>query len=245
MREVVPGWRPRPWPPGWPPSPGPHPPGASQTAPFRSRRYRRSVLSKSWRACTGHSCRPQMPAPEPSRPRPEGRPTGAAVSAQAMPSWETNIPACSYNGRATAPRTESVARRSVTQRMLPRLDLGCTVLREPTMSYSGEAQEKREMAARARRLAGSVTAEADRERLVRTARQLEREAQELEDQADVGAAGRTALHPGGKRNRPSLAVIFTPQDETSTSTTRSLCLSPSAPVRHASPLTEIQSRRLT
>jgi hypothetical protein len=56
------------------------------------------------------------------------------------------------------------------------------------MSYSGEAQEKREMAARARRLAGSLAAEADRERLVRTARQLEREAQELEDQADVQAA---------------------------------------------------------
>jgi hypothetical protein len=52
------------------------------------------------------------------------------------------------------------------------------------MSYSGEAQEKREMAARARRLAGSVTAEADREKLIRTARQLEQEAQELEDQAD-------------------------------------------------------------
>ena len=57
------------------------------------------------------------------------------------------------------------------------------------MSYSAEAQEKREMAARARRLAGSVTtAQADRERLIRTALQLEREAQELEDQADMGAA---------------------------------------------------------
>jgi hypothetical protein len=52
------------------------------------------------------------------------------------------------------------------------------------MSYSAEAQEKREMAARARRLAGSVTAEADREGLIRTAQQLEKEAQELEDQAD-------------------------------------------------------------
>lgn len=51
------------------------------------------------------------------------------------------------------------------------------------MSYSAEAQEKREMAARARRLAGSVTAEADREGLLRTAEHLEREAQELEDQA--------------------------------------------------------------
>lgn len=52
------------------------------------------------------------------------------------------------------------------------------------MSYSAEAQEKREMAARARRLAGSVTAEADRQGLLRTAQQLEEEAQELEDQAD-------------------------------------------------------------
>ena len=51
------------------------------------------------------------------------------------------------------------------------------------MSYSAESQEKREMAARARRLAGSVTAEADREGLLRTARHLEKEAQELEDQA--------------------------------------------------------------
>lgn len=56
------------------------------------------------------------------------------------------------------------------------------------MSYSAEAQEKREMAGRARRLAGSLTAEADRERLIRTAEQLEREAQELEDQADARAA---------------------------------------------------------
>lgn len=56
------------------------------------------------------------------------------------------------------------------------------------MPYSAEAQEKREMAARARRLAGSVTAQADREGLICTARQLEREAQELEGQADVGAA---------------------------------------------------------
>jgi hypothetical protein len=52
------------------------------------------------------------------------------------------------------------------------------------MSYSGEAQEKREMAARARRLAGSVTLEADRERLIRTAKQLEKEAQELQNQAE-------------------------------------------------------------
>ena len=51
------------------------------------------------------------------------------------------------------------------------------------MSYSAEAQEKREMAARARRLAGSVTAEADRQGLLRTAQQLEKEAQELEAQA--------------------------------------------------------------
>ncbi len=56
------------------------------------------------------------------------------------------------------------------------------------MSYSAEAQEKREMAARARRLAGSVTAQADREGLIRAALQLEGEARELEDQADGGAA---------------------------------------------------------
>jgi hypothetical protein len=56
------------------------------------------------------------------------------------------------------------------------------------MSYSAEAQEKREMAARARRLAGSVAAEAERQGLIRTARQLEREAQELEDQADTQAS---------------------------------------------------------
>jgi hypothetical protein len=56
------------------------------------------------------------------------------------------------------------------------------------MSYSAESQEKREMAARARRLAGSVTAEADREGLIRTAQQLEKEAQELEDQAGGRAA---------------------------------------------------------
>ncbi len=56
------------------------------------------------------------------------------------------------------------------------------------MSYSAEAQEKRQMAARARRLAGSAAAEADREGLLRSARQLEREAQELEDQADGRAA---------------------------------------------------------
>jgi hypothetical protein len=56
------------------------------------------------------------------------------------------------------------------------------------MSYSAEAQEKRQMAARARRLAGSVTAEADREGLIRAAQQLEREAQELEDRADGDAA---------------------------------------------------------
>jgi hypothetical protein len=55
------------------------------------------------------------------------------------------------------------------------------------MSYSAEAQEKREIAARARRLAGSVTTEPDRERLIRTAHQLENEAQELEDQADLDA----------------------------------------------------------
>ena len=55
------------------------------------------------------------------------------------------------------------------------------------MSYSAEAQEKRELAARARRLAGSVTREADREGLIRTARQLESEAQELQGQADLQA----------------------------------------------------------
>jgi hypothetical protein len=56
------------------------------------------------------------------------------------------------------------------------------------MSYSAEAQEKREMAARARRLAGSVKAPADREALIRTARQLESEAGELENKADGQAA---------------------------------------------------------
>ena len=56
------------------------------------------------------------------------------------------------------------------------------------MSYSGEAQEKREMAARARRLAGSVTKESERQGLIRAAQQLEKEAQELEDRADLGAA---------------------------------------------------------
>jgi hypothetical protein len=55
------------------------------------------------------------------------------------------------------------------------------------MSYSAEAQEKREMAARARRLAGSLTTDADREGLIRTARQLESEAQELEGRADLQA----------------------------------------------------------
>ncbi len=65
------------------------------------------------------------------------------------------------------------------------------------MSYSAEAQEKREMAARARRLAGSVTAEADRQGLVRTAQQLEREAQELEDRADAQAADGDS--PPGRR----------------------------------------------
>jgi HPt (histidine-containing phosphotransfer) domain-containing protein len=51
------------------------------------------------------------------------------------------------------------------------------------MSYSAEAQEKRDMAARARRLAGSLSAEADRERLIRTAQQLEEEARQLESQS--------------------------------------------------------------
>jgi HPt (histidine-containing phosphotransfer) domain-containing protein len=55
------------------------------------------------------------------------------------------------------------------------------------MSYSAEAQEKREMAARARRLAGSLAAEADRERLIRTAQQLEEEARQLESQSDLQA----------------------------------------------------------
>jgi hypothetical protein len=58
---------------------------------------------------------------------------------------------------------------------------------DPQMSYSAEAQEKREFAARARRLAGSLTVEADRERLIRSAEQLESEARELEGQADVCA----------------------------------------------------------
>jgi hypothetical protein len=56
------------------------------------------------------------------------------------------------------------------------------------MSYSAEAQEKRDMAARARRLAGSLAAEADRERLIRTAQQLEEEARKLESQSDARAA---------------------------------------------------------
>jgi hypothetical protein len=47
-------------------------------------------------------------------------------------------------------------------------------------------QEKREIAARARRLAGSLTPEADRQRLIRSAQQLESEARELESQADAG-----------------------------------------------------------
>ena len=55
------------------------------------------------------------------------------------------------------------------------------------MWYSAEAQEKREMAARARRLAGSLTVETDRERLIRSAQQLESEARELEGQADARA----------------------------------------------------------
>jgi hypothetical protein len=44
------------------------------------------------------------------------------------------------------------------------------------------------MAARARRLAGSLSAEADRERLIRTAQQLEEEARQLESQSDLRAA---------------------------------------------------------
>ena len=56
------------------------------------------------------------------------------------------------------------------------------------MSYSAEAQEKRDRAARARRLAGAMNAEIDRRKLIRTAQQLEKEAGELEDQADVRAA---------------------------------------------------------
>ncbi|WIM10185.1 MAG: hypothetical protein OJF58_001140 [Enhydrobacter sp.] len=38
----------RPWLPGWPPSPGPHPIDVGQTARFRSRARRQSVLSRSW-----------------------------------------------------------------------------------------------------------------------------------------------------------------------------------------------------
>jgi HPt (histidine-containing phosphotransfer) domain-containing protein len=56
------------------------------------------------------------------------------------------------------------------------------------MSYSAEAQEKRDMAARVRRLAGSLATEADRERLIRTAQQLEEEARQLESQSDLRAA---------------------------------------------------------
>ena len=65
------------------------------------------------------------------------------------------------------------------------------------MSYSAESQEKREMAARARRLAGSVTAEADREGLIRTAQELEKEEQELEDQA--GGRDANADRPPSQR----------------------------------------------
>jgi GTP cyclohydrolase I len=67
------------------------------------------------------------------------------------------------------------------------------------MSYSAESQEKREMAARARRLAGSVTAEADREGLIRTAQQLEKEAQELEDQAG-GRDANAGRHPSQRQS---------------------------------------------
>jgi hypothetical protein len=59
------------------------------------------------------------------------------------------------------------------------------------MSYSAEAQEKREMAARARRLAGPLTAEADQQRLIRSAEELEKEARELEE-ADATSAGKAA-----------------------------------------------------
>jgi len=44
------------------------------------------------------------------------------------------------------------------------------------------------MAARARRLAGSLAAEADRERPIRAAQQLEEEARQLESQSDARAA---------------------------------------------------------
>jgi HPt (histidine-containing phosphotransfer) domain-containing protein len=67
------------------------------------------------------------------------------------------------------------------------------------MSYSAEAQEKRDMAARARRLAGSLAAEADRERLIRTAQQLEEEARQLESQSDARAAKAVKAPPEPER----------------------------------------------
>jgi hypothetical protein len=67
------------------------------------------------------------------------------------------------------------------------------------MSYSAEAQEKRDMAARARRLAASLATEADRERLIRTAQQLEEEARQLQSQSDLRAAKATKAPPEPKR----------------------------------------------
>jgi GTP cyclohydrolase I len=67
------------------------------------------------------------------------------------------------------------------------------------MSYSAEAQEKRDVAARARRLAASLGREADRERLIRTAQQLEEEARQLQSQSDLRAAKATKAPPEPKR----------------------------------------------
>jgi hypothetical protein len=67
------------------------------------------------------------------------------------------------------------------------------------MSYSAEAQEKRDMAARARRLAGSLAAGADRERLIRAAQQLEEEARQLESQSDARAAKAAKAPPEPER----------------------------------------------
>jgi hypothetical protein len=95
---------------------------------------------------------------KPSRSRAHGHQAGALLYVRSQP-WMSLAP---YNG----PRTQPGMR----------------------MSYSAEAQEKRDMAARARRLAGSLLVEADREGLMRTAQQLEEEAIQIESQSRARAA---------------------------------------------------------